>query len=160
MATRGELTPAAVSQRAADLAEGTARAAKRLTEAVRRWDRFFRMRLAIVGAWAVLAVGTLWGACPSSGPTNGLGADVQVLRESFVGGQQILVRNESADLWTDVVLVLDDGWRYSHRTVRPHDQLVLAMTQFKRGEEAAPHDFRPRSLSIRCKQGSHTFDLR
>lgn len=134
--------------------------AARALEDFRRSDRFFKMRAGVVGTWVLLTVVTLWAACPSSGPTNALGADVQVLRESLVGGVQILVRNESDVIWEDVVLTLDDGWQYAHRTVRPHDQLVLSVTHFRKGEEVAPRDLRPRTLRIRCGQGKATFDLK
>lgn len=129
-------------------------------EDYRRSDRFFRMRAGVVGTWILLSLVTLWVACPSSGPTNALGADVQVLRESLVGGQQLLVRNESDQIWTEVVLILDDGWSYRHSTMRPHDQLVLAMTHFRKGDEPAARDFKPRTLTVECRQGSHRFDLR
>lgn len=139
----------------------------RLTELAARWaedfrrsDRFFKMRVGVVGAWVVLSLVTLYAACPSSGPTNALGADVQVLRESLVGGQQLLVRNESGEIWTDVVLTLDDGWRYEHHTIRPHDELVLSMSHFRKGEQVAPREFRPRGLTIECGQGRASFDLR
>jgi hypothetical protein len=129
-------------------------------EELRRSDRFFRARLAVAGTWVLLALVTVWVACPSSGPTNPLGAEVQLLRESLVGGQQLLVRNESDRIWTDVVLTLDDDWRYRHPTLRPHDQLVLSMGHFRKGEEAAPRDLRPRTLAVECEQGGHRFDLR
>jgi hypothetical protein len=129
-------------------------------DAFRRSDRFFKMRAGVVGTWVLLSLVTLYAACPSSGPANALGADVQVLRESLVGGQQLLVRNESTEIWTDVVLTLDEGWRYEHRTMRPHDQLVLSMSHFRKGEQAAPREFRPRALTIECGQGRATFDLR
>jgi hypothetical protein len=134
--------------------------ATRWSEDFRRADRFFKMRLGIVGTWVLLSAVTLWIACPSSGSTNSLGADVQVLRESLVGGQQLLVRNESGEIWTDVVLTLDEGWRYEHRTMRPQDQLVLSMSHFRKGEQAAPRDFKPRTLTLECGQGRHRFDLR
>lgn len=130
-----------------------------VADAVRRADRYVKMRAAVVGTWALVSLATLWVACPSSGPMNGLGADVQVLRESLVGGEQLLVRNESSDLWTEVVLTLDEGWRYEHKTVRPHDQLVLSMPQFQRGGEAAPRDLKPRSLTIECDQGRFTMSI-
>jgi hypothetical protein len=142
--------------------EITERARARLREfgaAFRRSDRFFKMRIAIVGAWAVLSMATLWGACTSVGPTNALGADVQVNRNSIMG-VQLLVRNESTRIWEDVVLTLDDGWKYTHKTMRPHDLVVLSMSSFKKGDEAPPGDYKPRALSIACEQGSGRFDLR
>jgi hypothetical protein len=130
-----------------------------MAEGFRRSDRFFRMRAGILGAWAVLSIATLWGSCASFGPTSALGADVQVNRSSIMG-VQLLVRNESPHIWEDVVLTLDDGWKYTHKTMRPHDLVVLSMSSFKKGEDAPPRDYKPRALVIACEQGSESFDLK
>jgi hypothetical protein len=124
-----------------------------------RFSRFQRMRIGIVAAWSVVSLLAMWVACPSSGPTNSLGADVHVLKDSLVGGQQLLVRNESTSIWTDVVLTLDGDWRHEQRTMRPHDQIVLSMNQFRRGAEVAARDFKPHTLTIQCQEGRATFDL-
>ena len=134
--------------------------ARSLAESFRRSDKFFRMRAGIVGAWVLISAVTFWAACPASGPENSLGADVRVLRDSLVGGQQLLVRNESTDNWTEVVFTLDDGWRRDQKTVRPHDQLVLSMSDFRREGQSAPRDFKPRRLVVECEQGRAAFDLR
>jgi hypothetical protein len=44
--------------------------------------------------------------------------------------------------------------------MRPHDLVVLSMSSFRKGEDAPPRDYRPRSLAIRCEQGSDRFELR
>jgi len=129
-------------------------------ESFRRSSRHQRMRLWVIGGWILVSLVAVWIAFPSSGPTNSLGADVHVLKESLVGGQQILVRNESEEIWTDVVLTLDGSWRNEQRTVRPRDQVVLSPSQFRRGDEAAPQDLRPRTLTIQCRQGRARIDLR
>ena len=141
------------------LAERARAQLRDLADGFRRSDRFFKMRVAIVGAWAVLSIATLWGACASFGPTNALGADVQVNGSSIMG-VQLLVRNESARIWEDVDLTLDDGWKYTHKTMRPHDLVVLSMSSFKKGEDAPPRDYKPRALVITCEQGTERFDLR
>jgi hypothetical protein len=125
----------------------------------RRSDRFFKLRVGIVAAWAVLSLATLWGACATPGHHNALGADVQVNRDSIMG-TQLLVRNESDHIWEDVVLTLDDGWRYTQRTMRPQDLVVLSVSSFRKGEEAPPREHRPRALNISCRQGSGRFELR
>ena len=161
MTTRTDLqavTPRPAA-RPASLAERVAARGRTLAEELRRADRFLKMRAAIVGCWAVLVIATLWGACPSSGPTNSLGADVQVSGDSIMG-VQLLVRNESSRIWEDVVLTLDDGWRYTHATMRPHDLVVLSMSHFRRGDEVPPRDYKPRSLVIECGQGSYRIDFR
>jgi hypothetical protein len=136
------------------------RAATGLADGFRKTGRWQRMRLGIVGGWIAASLLALWIACPSSGPGNSLGADVQVLKDSMLGGQQILVRNESGAVWNDVVLTLDGSWKNAQRTVRPHEQVVLSPAQFERAGEAAPRDLRPRRLAIECREGRASFDLR
>jgi len=142
----------------AELAERLRGLASKIVDDFRRSDRFFKLRVGIVATWAVLSIATLWGACATTGPANALGADVQVSRDSIMGAQ-ILVRNESNRIWEDVVLTLDDSFRYSHKTMRPHDLIVLSMSSFKRGDEVPPPNYRPRSLVVSCEQGTQRFDL-
>ena len=141
------------------LARRAAERASKLAEDFKRSDRFFKMRFAIVAAWAVLSAATLWGACTSTDSTNALGADVQVNRDSIMG-VQLLVRNESTKIWEDVVLTVDDGWTFTQSTMRPNDLIVVSMSSFRKGEEVPPGDYAPRTLAIRCQQGSHRFELR
>ena len=158
MGTRLEMEPQRAGAASA-LARSAGERLRQLADDVRRADRFFKMRVGIVGAWAVISMATLWGACATFGPSNALGADVQVNRDSIMG-VQLLVRNESTRIWEDVVLTLDDGWKYTHKTMRPHDLVVLPMSSFKRGDDAPPRDYKPRALVIACGQGSERFDLR
>ena len=127
---------------------------------LRATDRYSRMRTGIVAAWLAISIATLFASCPGSGPGNALGAEFQVLSESFVGGEQILVRNESGDIWRDVVLTLDGEWRYEQRVLRPHERIVVSPSKFTRQGEAAPEGYLPRTLVVECDQGSHTFTIR
>ena len=136
------------------------RAASSLLEGFRKAGRWQKARLGLLGGWIAASLLALWIACPSSGPGNPIGADVHVLKDSLLGGQQILVRNESSEVWTDVVLTLDRTWRNELRALRPREQVVLSPAQFDRGGEAAPRDLRPRRLDVACQQGKASFDLR
>jgi hypothetical protein len=156
MATRTD--PAARAGRRSGAAD-VLQAGRELADELRRSDRFFKLRVGIVAAWAVLSLATLWGACAAPGQRNALGADVQVNRDSIMG-VQLLVRNDSDHIWEDVVLTLDDGWKYSQRTMRPQDLVVLSLASFRKGDEAPPRDHRPRVLGISCAQGSGRFELR
>jgi hypothetical protein len=128
-----------------------------LTHGYRRSTRFFKLRAAAVGLWAVASLLTLWLACPSGGPTNSLGAEVQLSEELL--GTQILVWNGSGRIWTDVTLTLDGGWRWQTPTFRDGQRLVIAVGRFSRDGAAAPANLRPRSLTIECRQGSVTAPL-
>ncbi len=159
--SRSDLLGAA-QHRVKDLAQSAQGAAvdlaRDLASRYERSSRYFKMRAAVVGSWAVLAGVALWIACPSSGPRNSLGADVQVIDTALLG-PQVLVRNESDRMWTEVVLLLDGGWRYERKTVRPGDKLVVSIAQFRREKEPAPKDLRPRQLMVRCAQGAATVSL-
>ena len=140
-------------------ADEARRAAAGVTDGLRRAGPWQRMRLGILGGWLAASLLALFVACPSRGPGNSIGAEVRLLKDSLLG-QQILVRNESDEVWTDVVLTLDGGWKRRERAVRPHEQVVLSPTQFDRGGEPAPGDLRPRSLTVECSEGRARFDLR
>lgn len=118
------------------------------------------MRAGVVGGWIAITVVTLLASCPSGGPGNSLGAEASVLGEAFVGGAQVMVRNDSGDTWTNVVLTADGEWRFRQPTLRSKDRAVVPVIQFRRGVDALPPDHRPRRLDVECDQGSSSFDLR
>jgi hypothetical protein len=146
--------PLAAALRVKDLARDLA---TEVSDGYRRSTRFFKLRLAVVGAWAVLSLLTLWLACPSVGPGNSLGAEVQ-MSEGLMG-TQILVLNGSGRIWTDVTLTLDDTYQWQTPTFRDGQRMVIAASRFSRGGAAAPQNLKPRSLSIQCAQGSATASL-
>jgi hypothetical protein len=123
-----------------------------LTEGFRKSDRTFKRRTAVVATWAVLALMSVWVACPPSGDTNALGA-VARLDIGGIMGNQVLVQNEGRDLWSDVTFTLDEGWRLERRTVRAGDKVVLSVSAFSKDGQAAPSDLRPRQLTIECAEG-------
>ncbi len=145
-ATAGRLRDAAL-----ELAAG-------VTDDLRRTDRYTRLRAAIVGAWAILAAASLWVACPPTGPTNSLGAVVGILPGTIMG-TQVLVQNESHRHWTEVSLVLDGTWRAARHTIRSGDRLVLPVTSFRSGSDAAPQDLRPRTIAVECREGAVTVPI-
>jgi hypothetical protein len=146
--------PLAAAQRVKDLARDARHLAVDLAEGYRRSSRYFKMRAAVIGSWALLSLLTLWAACPSSGPRNSLGAEAQISEE--VLGTQVLVWNSSGELWTDVTLVLDDTWRWQTATVRDGQRLVIATSKFTRDGAPAPSDLKPKTLTIQCRQGKVT----
>ncbi len=149
-----------------DLARGAVGAAGdvalELGDAYRKSTRYFRMRAAVVVAWALLSAVTLWGACPSSGPANSLGAKVALLSRNEPGvltGTQLLVENDSPRIWRDVVLTLEGGWRHERKTIRPQDRVVLAIAQFTKDGERAPPELEPKAITIECDEGRVTAPL-
>lgn len=159
-----ELAAAAnrVKEGVRDLARGAVDAAgdlaSDLAQGYRKSTRYFKLRAAIVGTWALLSVVTVWVACPpSDAPRNALGAKVALAR-TFVG-PQLAVENTSRRMWTDVVLTLDGGWRFERRTVRPGDKAVVSIREFKKDGQPAPPELDPRTLTIECQEGRVTAPL-
>jgi hypothetical protein len=144
----------AAAARVKDLARDLA---EELAGGYRRSTRYLRLKVAVVGSWALLSAATLWAACPSSGPLDALGAEVRVQEE--VIGTQILVSNASRRMWTDVAITLDGGWRYRTSTVRAGQRLVLATSKFEKDGAPAPGDLAPRTLTVECDQGAATTQL-
>lgn len=147
--------PAAAAQRVKDLAQNLA---ADVTDSYRKTNRYLRLRATIVGSWVLLALVSLYTACPSSGPTNELSAEVTLLPETIVG-QQISVSNGSKDMWTEVKLTLDGQWTHTIRTVRAGQNVVVGVTKFQRDGASAPQDLKPRRIEIRCDQGSVDLSL-
>jgi hypothetical protein len=142
--------PSAAAQRVREIARDLA---SDVSEGYRKSSRGLRLRSAIVGTWVLLSLVSLYTACPSSGQTNKLGADVTLLPETIVG-QQLSVANGSGDMWTEVTLTLDKSWKHQIRTVRAGQNVVVAVSRFQRDGAAAPSDLKPRSIEITSDQGS------
>jgi hypothetical protein len=140
--------PLAAAHRVKDLARDLA---QDVADGYRKSTRYFKLRAAVVGSWAVLSLLTLWIACPSGG--NALGAEVTV---SFEDPARTFVRvsNASSAIWEDVVLTLDGTWRYERKTIRGGEGLVVETGKFTRDGAPAPEALRPRSLEIDCSEGS------
>jgi hypothetical protein len=124
----------------------------------RKSTRYFRLRAAVIATWAVLSLVTFWGACPSSGPANALGAKAKLLAGSIMGSQ-VFVENESDRLWREVVVTLDGGWRFEKRTVRPSESFVVPTNRFTKDGATAPPGLSPKSITIECTEGRITLPL-
>jgi hypothetical protein len=150
----------AAAGRAKDAAVGMATGlAGDVVDGLKRSDRPLRLKAAVVGTWMLLSVVTMWAACPSLGPANSLGAVARLQATSV--GQVISVHNDSDDtIWTEVELVLDDGWRYQQRrTVRAGDTVTARLEDFRKEGVPPPPDYRPRKLSVQCRQGRVSISL-
>lgn len=130
-----------------------------VAQGYKKSTRYFKLRAGIVGTWLALSFLTMWLACPGSGASNGLGAQVGATVVTEGLGMQVLVENRSSRAWTNVVMVLDDGWRLERPWVQAGEKVVVPIGAFTREGASAPHDLKPRTLSIDCEEGSVTASL-
>ena len=134
----------AAAGRARDAAVGLATdLATDVVDGFKKSSRTLRRKAAVVGTWLLLSVVTMWAACPSSGPTNSLGAVARLQATSV--GQVISVRNDTdGTIWTEVALVLDDTWRYEkRRTIRAGDTVTPRVEDFRKDDQPPPAGYRP-----------------
>jgi len=136
---------------AGDLASDVAREYRKSTQ-------YFKLRAAVIATWALLAAVTFWGACPSSGPSNALGAKARLLAGSIMGSQ-VFVENESDKPWREVVVTLDGGWRFEKHTVRAAESFVVPTNRFTKDGATAPPGLSPKTISIECAEGHVTMPL-
>ena len=151
IAAAGRATTAAVGM-ASDLATD-------LVDGLKRSNRPLRLKAGIVGTWLLLTVITLWSACPSTGPSNSLGAVARLQSTSV--GQVISLRNEAeSTIWTGVELILDDTWRYDRRrTIRPGDAVTPRVEDFVKDGQPAPATLKPSRITVQCDQGRISLPL-
>jgi hypothetical protein len=129
-----------------------------LAEGFRKSDRPFKLRTAVVGTWLALAFVSIWVACPpATGPTNSLGATVRLDRTSV--GPAITVINEGQEVWTEVAVRLDGGWRWEKATIRPAETNVIQISRFSQNGQPAPEDLRTAQVFLRCRQGEVVLPL-
>ena len=153
-------TTIAAAGRAKDAAVGMATdLASDLVDGVKKSDRTLRLKTGVVGTWLLLSIVTMWSACPSSGPTNSLGAVARLQTTSV--GQVVSLRNETdGTIWTEVVLILDDTWRYDRRrTIRPGDAVTPRVEDFRKDGQPAPASLMPTKLTVECDQGRVSLTL-
>ena len=145
--------PLAAAHRVKDMARDLA---QEVADGYRKSTRYFKLRAAVIGTYALVSAFTLWVACPSTGPSNSLGA-VVAYSDQDPTNHQISVENRSDELWRDVVLTLDGGWEYRASTIRNGDRaMVVAVRQFQKDGAPAPGDLAPRSVTISCREGEVT----
>ena len=92
-------------------------------EDFRNADRYFKVKAAILGAWAVLSLAGVWVACPGApvilGPSTALGARL-IMGEEPEHPAYVL-SNESDRAWEEVVVVVNHstGRRSKSSSPRP-----------------------------------------
>lgn len=118
-------------------------------------DQFFKYKAGIVAAWVLLSTAALFVACPSSGPTNEIGARVVVTQ--VAGSPVYMVVNDSGDAWEDVVVVVNDQYRAAvGRVAAEHLKNNLTLEPKKllaEGGQPAPRDLRAVKIEVKTASG-------
>ncbi len=157
MAEPARPDPLAAAHRVKDLARDLA---QEVADGYRKSSRPLRLKAAVVATWALLSLLTLWLVCPgSSGSANALGA-VVALADEAAGGRSVSVRNDSDEIWTDVVVTIEGGWVWKTSTLRNGERAIrVGIPQFQKDGAAAPASLQPRTVTVSCREGEVTLPL-
>ena len=100
-------------------------------EDFRTADRFFKVKAAILGAWALLSVAGVFVACPSApvllGPSTSLGARL-IMGEEPEHPAYVL-SNESDRAWEEVEVVVNHSFRAAVDHVEPRAFVTITPKQ-------------------------------
>ena len=159
IATKPE-PPKDIKQRLKVAAENTALnavgALSDFAKAFNRSSKYFKYRVFIVGALAFLAASTFWAACPSNplAPQNDLGAVLVVAGDA--SRPVYMVKNESTDPWTNVVLIANKKFRATSSRIDAGGNFTITPKQLI-GDNGmlAPPDMKIADLEIRTDDGSN-----
>jgi hypothetical protein len=116
-------------------------------------SRFFKYKVAIIGAWALVSVVTLAFVLPSrGGPSNDLGA--VLIATEIVGRPVVSIRNGSEEPWENVVVQVNGAYRAALATIAPNGTITLTPTQLlgAQGEMAGP-DLKVREVRLQTTEG-------
>lgn len=140
---------------ASDLALNAASIGREALEDFRRSDRFFKYKVLIVAAWAVLSTTSMGIACQGAGdPTLDFGAKVVVLT-----GQRpaVMISNKSDEPWLDVTLIVNGDYRASVARVEPGKDVTITPKQLLGPDgKVAPADLVFRHVVMRTDDGKAT----
>lgn len=130
-----------------------------VTEGVRDFksrDRFFKFKALIIATYVLLSVTTFGVACPgASVGTQDMGARVVV---GGVSDRPVwLIKNESDEDWTNVVVIINGTYRAAVGVVPAQKDLAVTPLQLIGDDRStAPSDLRATTLELKTEDGDVT----
>jgi hypothetical protein len=104
-----QLTKERLQEGAADTVLNSVSILAEVIEDFRRSDRFFKYKAMVITLWLLLSVGAFGVACPSTGPSNAIHAQLIVSGEA--SAPIYMVKNDGTDAWQDVEIIVNGRYR-------------------------------------------------
>ena len=126
-------------------------------EDFRNADRYFKVKAAILGAWAVLSLAGVFVSCPAAptlgGPSTSLGARL-IMGEETEHPAYVL-SNESDRAWEDVFVVVNHSYRAAISHVEPKAFVTITPKQLM-GDNGrlAPFNLKATDIELHTRKGS------
>lgn len=126
---------------------------RKLLDDLRESNRYFKMKMALVGGYAAVAVATVVVFIPP-GETNEIDARIRMSKTEIIGGRYFLIKNLSSDTWEKLTVTLNDTYTARWPRLRPGKKKAFFFNRFENRQGQAPsQSLRVRTLRIDCSEG-------
>lgn len=88
-------------------------------------DRFFKYKVLVLGLWLLCTCSSFLVACPGQAPSNTIGAHLVESSDATNSKKVYMVKNESADTWQGVEVVVNGAYRATTGHVEPNGEVGL-----------------------------------
>ena len=131
---------------------------REVVEDFRNADRHFKVKAAILGAWAVLSLAGIFVACPGGTPTL-LGPSTSLGARLIMGEEPehpaYVLSNESDRAWEDVVVVVNHDFRAAISHVEPRAFVTITPKQLMGDNgKLAPFNLKATDIELHTRKGS------
>lgn len=99
-------------------------------------DRFFKYKVLVLTLWLLGTCSSFLVACPGQGPTNTIGAHLVVSSDAMNTKKVYMVKNESADNWQGVEVLVNGEYRATTGQVEPNGEVGLNILFDAEGKRA------------------------
>lgn len=115
-------------------------------------DRFFKYKALVLGCWLALTVTTFGVACPGTGASNPIKAELVVAGES--ASPVFMIKNNSEEGWNGVRVIVNGRWFTTADTVAAGRELTLSnrLMSNELGEHP-PTDLRVAEIIVETDDG-------
>lgn len=139
--------------RARELLPNIQTAVEDLWRDFRAANTYAKYKLGVLLAWLALSALAVAIACPSSGPSNRIGAAFVLAGDA--DRPVFMIRNTSARAWTDVTIIFNDTYRAAVATLGPSKDMTFSTKQLIGPDgKPAPSNLVASDVEVRTKGGS------
>jgi hypothetical protein len=150
-----KLTADAVKATAVETVLNSAGILRDLAGDFQRQDKFFKYKALVLVLWAVLCTTSATIGCPRSGDGNAISARLVIAGDA--SRPVYMVKNDSADKWTDVEVTVNGKWKTTAAEVGAGGDLTLTPRLLVNAEgESAPAELKVSEISIKNTDGEAT----
>ncbi len=129
-----------------------------MVEDFRESNRYFKIKVGLIATYVVVSLVTVVVFLPP-GELNDIDARVRLSKTEIIGGRYVLVANEGADPWRDLIVTLNGRYSTRYPIVRPGKKKTFFFGRFgDSGGQAPGEELNVRMIRLDCSEGAFERD--